>query len=128
MSSPLPGEASTVEHPQDITVPSFFSLPRELRDMICHLVLGEEGEYRQSIGCHAWEHDLEFRAFLPRKDLWPPCDRLNIARVCRTTNAEANNVIYTNNKFRFHVMSKTWLSPSDQSEKRSYHAKYSHSL
>lgn len=109
--SSTPREASTVKHPQDIKVPSLFSLPRELRDMIYRFILGEEAEYCQSRECHAWEQDLEFNAFIHRENLWPTCDRFNIARTCWIAYEEANQVIYRNNIFRFRVMSKTWLRP-----------------
>ena len=100
-----------MDRPHDVAVPSFLSLPRELRDMIYHLVLGEEAEYCQSRECHAWERDPEFNAFIHKEDLWPTCKRFNIARTCRIVYEEANQVMYRNNTFRFRVMSKTWLRP-----------------
>lgn len=94
-----------------MTVPSFFSLPREIRDMIYHLVVGVGRRYRQSRECYFSQQEIIRLLSLWRKDLWPTCDRFNIARTCRIANEEANEVIYKKNHFRFYAMSKTWLRP-----------------
>lgn len=102
---PAPGPISPVEHPQGIAVHSFFSLPRELRDLIYHLVLGEEEEYYcQSRRCLAWGQDMDFNTFMYREILLPTCNRISIACTCRIANEEANPVIYRNNKFSFYVI------------------------
>ena len=92
MSSAL-GDVSTAKHLQNIAVPSFFSLPRELRNMVYHLVLGEGIEYCQSRECHAWEQDMDFNAFIHRENVWRTCDRFNIPRTCRIANEKASEVI-----------------------------------
>lgn len=107
----LVGHGVRRELPQLTTVPSFFSVPRELRDMIYHFVIGEKGEYCQSQERHVWVQDLECHTIIHTSDRWRSCDRFNIARTCRIVNAEANQVIYRKNKFRFQVMMRTWLKP-----------------
>ncbi len=72
--------------------------------MIYRLVLGGGRKYRQSIECYTLVDDLP-------KDLWPTCDRFNIAQTCRAANEEANEIIYRNNKFRFYLISEIWLTP-----------------
>lgn len=111
--SPAPEEVPNAEHPQHLQgkVPPFFTLPREVRDMIYHLVVGEEGEYCQSRECHVSEQDMGYHTFIQREDLWPTCNRFNIAQTCRIANEEANEIIYRKNKFCFYGMSTTWLRP-----------------
>ena len=99
-----PGQVSNEEHRQDIQVTSFFSLPRELRDMIYGLILGEGETYRQSGVCYAPVACMS-------KGSWPTCGRFNIAQICRAVNEEANEIIYRNNKFRFHLGSGACLNP-----------------
>ena len=111
--SPAPEEVPTVEHPQHLQekVPPFFTLPREVRFMIYHLVVAEEGEYCQSRECHVSEQDMGYHTFIQREDLWPPCNRFNIAQTCRIANGEANEIIYRKNNFCFYGMATTWLRP-----------------
>ena len=90
---PAPGPISTVEHPQDITVPSFFSLPRELRDEIYHFVLGEEEECCQSRNCLVRGQDKDFNTFMYREDILPTCDRFSIARTCRIVERSGTGYI-----------------------------------
>lgn len=109
-----PEEVSNADNPQslqDVTVPSFFSLPREIRDMIYHLVIGVRGCYRQSRNCYVSQQEMVHLLSLRGKDLWPTCGRFNIARTCRIANEEANEVIYKRNEFLFYAMSKKWLRP-----------------
>ena len=112
--SSVADEVSTAEqshHPQDITVPSFFNLPREIRDMIYHLVVGVGGCYRQSRGCYVSQQEMVHLLSLRGKELWPTCDHFNIARTCRVANEEANEVIYKKNEFLCYAMSRKWLRP-----------------
>lgn len=91
---------------QDTTVSSFFSLPRELRDIIYCLLIGEKRTYHRPP-----QQEMDSNDYYISWRLSSIYNRFAIARTCHTANYEANEVIYKTNKFSFYPMSKEWLSP-----------------
>ena len=89
-------------------VPSFFSLPREIRDMIYLFLLGGKEEYFQPKRNIERLNPQQLRL---RRAHWRICDRFDIALTSHAAYEEASEVFYRNNTFQFHLMSKIWLPP-----------------